>query len=342
MSSIDVEAYLAEARVLKPGEIEARKRLGDWLPEAFIDSHAHATLPEHVLEVPASSFRHMHSTFPSFTLEQSVQINALLHPDKHIRTLRFAIPWRGINHRVANQYLLDSSPADDRVALFGISDDVDYTVEALRQNRVSALKMYHAYLSPPATEIYDYFVPPVLEEASRLGIPVILHPPRIITSVLDQLQRLQRDFPKLTVVLAHLGLTKSVVPGLEEAYREVAKSERFYTDTSMVPSVDVVKLALKVFGINRVLYGSDQPVNLIRAVAYTHPRLGQRLVTEYPYHWVAADEHAEYGHLAANAPHTHWQQLEAIRQAIDALPPHEKAAAKDAVFNRNAISVFGF
>ena len=44
--------------------------------------------------------------------------------------------------------------------------------------------------------------------------------------------------------------------------------------------------------LGRVIYSSDKPLNLIRSKMYLHPQLGQRLITEYLYHWVDLGEHS--------------------------------------------------
>jgi hypothetical protein len=103
--------------------------------------------------------------------------------------------FRGTNHRAANLYLLKQSDAQDRIALYGLPDDPEYTLRMfLEHPRVSALKMYYLYLEPPPTEIYQYFPKVVLEEAQKRDVPTVLHPPRKITECLDQIIKLAQDF----------------------------------------------------------------------------------------------------------------------------------------------------
>lgn len=256
--------------------------------------------------------------------------------------MRFSHVFRGIDHRIVNSYLIAESASTDRVALYGLPDDEEYTVEELRTGRYSALKMYYLYLEPPGTEIYQYFPPRILREAERLGVPIILHLPRRITQCLPDLLRLISDFPRLTVVLAHLGLTKMPVPGLAEAYASVAVHDNIFMDTAMVPSAEVVKMALAAFGSKRILFGSDEPVSMVRAVVYAHPDLGQRLITEYPYHWVNPEEHRSFRHLAKGAMHGLWPALRAIKEAVESLDEEERSKARQRIFHNNAVKVFGF
>jgi len=307
----------------------------EWLPDTIIDCHAHCNLSEHVRSIDDRAYNHMLSTFPSFSLEESREWHALLHPGKDVRSLRFPKTFRGIDHRAANLYLLEQSDVQNRISLYGLPDDPEYTIGMLGHPRVSALKMYYSYLEPPATEIYQYFPKVILEEAQCRDIPIILHPPRRITMCLNQILTLATDFPRLRVCLAHLSLTKSVVPGLEEAFAQIAQLPRVHFDTALVPSAEVVVTALRIVGPERIMYGSDEPLNLIRSTPYVHPEKGERLATQYPYHWVDSSEN-QYKHLAASITHAHWQALHAAKTAVSDLPEREQATVKQKLFHDNA------
>jgi len=339
---IDRDAYLAYAAQLTERERVLITDFRDWLPATIIDCHAHCNLSEHVHSVDARAYGHMLSTFPSFTLEESSRWHAVLHSGTNIRSLRFPKTFRGVDHRAANDYLLTNSAPDDRVALYGLPDDPEYTLSMLNHSRVSALKMYYSYLEPPATKIYEYFPKLVLAAAQAHDIPIVLHPPRNIVVCLDQIIRLSIDFPRLRVCLAHLSLTKSLVPGLETAFHKLASYPNVVFDTALVPSAEVVSMAIELVGVDRIMYGSDEPLNLIRSVPYTHPEKGERLATDYPYHWVDPKDFQRYRHLAANATHAHWSALGAIRSAIARLPIEKQEATKLAIFHDNAKRFYRF
>lgn len=76
----------------------------------------------------------------------------------------------------------------------------------------------------------------------------------------------------MRVCLAHLGLTKNIVPGLEEAFMTIATFLQVYFDTALVSSADVVGMALQIVGPNMIMYGSDEPLHLIHSVPYLHPQ----------------------------------------------------------------------
>lgn len=343
MDTVTTRKYLQDALSAVQKEAESMSGTLAWLPEEIIDVHAHCNLPEHVLEISQEIYNHPISTFPSFTLEDSHEMIRRMYPGKRVRTIRFANAWKGIDHKAANDYLVRESTSVDRVALYGIPTDEEYTINALASGRFAALKCYPAFLNPPAQKIYQYFTPVILRETERMGIPIILHLPSIITGCVDDLKNLLSDFPHLVVILAHLGLPLLPAPGLQNAYAEVAKCRRVFMDTSIVPSAEVMEIAISEFGPDRILYGSDEPLNLIRAKAYENPLLGQRFAVEYPYHWVCPEEQARYGYLAKGCTSLHWQTLEALRTALEKLFSQGfLAKAKEMIFYANAKKVFRF
>lgn len=335
-------AYLNYAQKLTPGEINLISIFAEWLPENLIDCHTHCSLEKHVNSIHPRAFQHMLSTFPYFSLEESAEWNTVLHPQNRVRTLRFAMPYIGIDFKKANSYLLTSSPLEDRIALFGIPHDPEYTNSMLDHPRVSALKMYHMTIEPPAKKIFEYFPREILREAEKKQIPIILHPPTRITKCVDQIIQLTKLFPDLKICLAHISLTKEIVPGLSKTLEVLKKIPNIWFDTALVPCHEVVFLALRIIGPNRIMYGSDSPLHLIRSKPYSNPMLGERLITEIEYHWVDKKEHLKYKHLANNPTHAHWDALIAIKKAIERLPLENQASTKNKIFHDNAAKFYNF
>lgn len=340
---IDAREYLIDSLNFSQQEILLRESFLDWLPDQIIDCHVHCNLKKHSTRIDDDTYKQMMSTFPSFTLRQSNSLRTLLYSNKTVRSLRFPLVWRDIDHKEANAYLLKNSPEEDRAAVYGIPNDILYTETILNHRRTSALKMYPRFFIPPAQKIYQYFPPEILDVAEGLGIPIILHLPKVITQCIDELMKLTDDFPHLTVVLAHLGLPHLPVPGLQQTYELAARHTRVFMDTAMIPSTEVICMAIAAFGPDRILFGSDEPLNLIRAQVYENPILGQRLITLYPYHWVDKNEHKQYKHLASDVTHMHWGALIALRDAITkSYNSLEQKSVKEKIFYDNAKEVYGF
>ncbi|MDD2324487.1 MAG: amidohydrolase family protein [Alphaproteobacteria bacterium] len=342
MKKIQRNKYLAYASNLKREEIKQIATYVLWLPDQIIDCHAHCNLDIHVKSLSPTVYNHMMSTFPSFNLDESESWTKVLLPGKDVQHLRFPHAFPGIDHRAANTYLLENSPDKDLVAIYGIPNDIPYTIETLNHPRASALKMYYLYLDPPAKDVYQFFPTQVLKEAERLKKPIILHLPSPLPQCVDQVERLAQDFPELKICLAHLGVCETVTSELESAFRKIRPYPNINMDTALVPSSKVVSLAYDVLGLKRIMYGSDAPLNLIRSVWYQNPELGTRLATEFPYHWANPSEYVKYKHLALNSIHAQWTALGAIHSFFDGKWGPERIQAKLAIFHSNAKIFFGF
>ena len=343
LSEIDLAKYLEDSLSFTDKEKLLTKEFSEWLPQEVVDCHTHSNLREHVQEVDEEMFHQMISTFEGFNLEDSRRVELAFFGGKTLKRLRFPFPFRGIDIKAANEYLSRNVKNPDKVALCGIPNDIEYTISMLQTGRFSALKMYHQQFNPPSKQIYEYFPPKILNVAENENVPIILHLPQVITLCKDQILRLVEEFPNLRISLAHLGLANLPVPNLRETYDELSKYSNIYLDTSMIPSEEVVTLALKAFGDKRVMYGSDEPLNLIRSVIYNNPGLGQRIVTEYMYHWVNKDEHERYKHLASGASHAHWPPLIAIKKSIEALYlENQQSRVKNNILCNNAKGLFSF
>jgi predicted TIM-barrel fold metal-dependent hydrolase len=113
-------------------------------------------------------------------------------------------------------------------------------------------------------------------------------------------------------------------------------------DTAMIPSAEVVEMAIDAFGVDRIIFGSDEPLNLVRALVYNNPQLGERLITQEAYHWVDPKEHADYAYLARDVIHMHWSAILALKNATDKLPEEVRDSARESIFYGNARALFGF
>lgn len=342
MKDIPKNKYLKDSMKFKTSELDLIDFFSKWLPEEIIDCHIHCNQSDFIKPMSEKTYQHMISTFPSFTLEESETVNSLFYMNKKVSSLRFPHVFRDLDQKKANKYLLENSRSSDRIAIFGLPEDIPYTIKLLSHPRTSALKMYYSYTEPNAKYIYECFPREILDEAERLGIPVIMHLPRVITKSKDDLLQTIKDYPKLKVVVPHLGSTKFVISDLENTYNELATKTNIFLDTSLNPSYEVVKLALKTFGVDRVMFGSDAPLNLIRSIPYIHPQKGQRIITEYKYHWLDEKEYGEYKNMAKDLVHVHWNCLLAIKRAVEDYPQNQHELIKQKIFYKNAKTFFKF
>ena len=350
--SYDHQSYFTHGMNPSDEEVAWRDKLNSQLPDQIIDAHVHNSTEDSFNPNEMSDFTwsHMVSTYPVTTVEQSQQISDIMLPGKEIRRLRFAHAFRGIAHAIVNDYLVENAPAQDRVAFFGLHEtpeEIDYTVAELEGGagtKYHGLKMYYSAGSKPVYDLYKYFPKPVLTEAERSETPIILHLPNSAENSLDELKDISESFPHLRIVLAHIGVTWIDNPELERVFSEVASYGNIAVDTSGVTDRGVIEKAIRYLGANYILFGTDEPLNLLREQTYDNPSLGPRIITDYPYHWVDPVEWEQFKDTVPTPTYSHLQQLAALEAALDAVTKTEaeKQAMAQAIFYDNAKKLFGF
>ncbi len=339
-SSIPVDAYLEYALSLTLREKEHIKEFSKWLPNKIIDSHVHSNTRSHCKFLNEYYFHVPDSTFPWFEISKHIKVNHVLYPTSKVRMLIFPMPYRGINHKVANDYILYQTTKNSTITpiLYGIPDDTEYTISMLQKKRFYGLKMYRAYFSPPAQKIKEYFPDQILKHCEEIDIPIILHLPRSLPECIDELLVITKKFPSLRIVLAHLGLVFLPLKNLKKTFLRLNRYESVYLDTAMVTSAKVFKMAFDILGYHRIIFGTDQPLNLIRGKMYKNPTLGVRIATEYSYHWADPKEQKEFSQYATNSVHFHWEILLALKKAVQSYG--ENKNIKNSIFRENAKRVF--
>ena len=165
------------------------------------------------------------------------------------------------------------------------------------------MKVYYALIGEDAktrdryleASIFDFLPPSQLEILNERRAWVTLHVPRAgrlaAPQNIAEIGRIRREYPRITLVIAHLG--RCYTPShAEEAFPRLAKDEGLYFDNSAVFHPEVHRLALATFGSQRILYGTDNPVFYMRGRQQYH---GREYVnhTDYPFHFNQQREPAE-------------------------------------------------
>lgn len=341
---VDFDGYRKDVAALTREEEQIQSWIADWLPPCVIDAHTHNALREHVHDIPDRALGHMASSFPWQSVRESRHQQATLFPGSAVRSLRFSHPHPGVDHGRVNEWLYgEIRNTSDRFAVFGLQSAPEWTIEQIHRFRPGALKMYHLVTDPPGRTITSVFPDDVLSECENRHLPIILHLPRQITESIEELLVVARRFPGLPIVLAHLGVPNYLRPGLEAAYAALAPLSNVYMDTACMEHADVIELALRHLGSHRIIFGTDDPISLLRVAPFVHPIKGPRVAPRRPMHWTDPTEFAEYGHIGANAVMNHWQQLVALRNALDRFAPSSGCiAAKRQVMHENAEQLYGF
>jgi hypothetical protein len=336
---VEADRFRQDVSVRIPGRNDPAT-LAAWLPERIFDAHIHNFLREHVDEVPRSMESHIINTYPESSLQDTAVMHSTFFPGREVKGLHFSHAMPGVAFKKVNDWLQQSLPPSDRFALFGLQQDIPYTLERL-DLKPAALKQYYLLSSRPAVGIYDVFPAEVLDRCQELEIPIILHLPRPIVESVEDVCDVATAFPRLPIVLAHAGIALTYTSTLTSAYEELASFENVYFDTALVDDPLVMKALLGVIGSRRVCYGSDSPLNAICATTYVHPELGPRMAPATRYSWTDATEYAEFGHLGVDSIQWHWAAMNAVFEGIHALPPKSQDRAIDDIFTAVAMRLYG-
>lgn len=342
---IDMHAYLAHALRFNAAELQAQSTVLPVLPPRVIDMHSHLGRPEDVASIDAALYANIISTYMHFTHEEHLQVRAMLWPrGVELLQVAFCFPFRGVDIRQGNRYVQDVARRDASFVplLTGDPSDVAYTRQELETGRWSGLKMYAEQLYQPAQRITDFFPHPVLEVANALHLPIILHLPHTLLQDYPELLQLAARYPRLPVVVAHFGMARGAPEEIAAALRATAPYATIFYDTSWFKDPRVFQLGLALLGPERILYATDQPFNLMRAQFVQHPTLGERIVSDYPYHWADPQEQQFYRETTGLQGDTllnfHFAGLLALWEALEAHYPQEdeRRRASEMLFYQNA------
>jgi uncharacterized protein len=137
--------------------------------------------------------------------------------------------------------------------------------------------LFQAFL--PNEEI----VHPIVEEAKRAKVPVLIHTGHSPFALPWSVGELAESFPDVKIVMLHMGDGHSVY--MEAAINVAKRLDNIYLETSRMPNGSKIKEALRVVGKDRVMYGTDIPFGdpVVEIVKGTVLELGDELDDLYFY-----------------------------------------------------------
>ncbi len=116
----------------------------------------------------------------------------------------------------------------------------------------------------------DDVVHPIMEEARRAKVPVLIHTGHSPFSLPWSVGELAETFPDVKIVMLHMGDGHGLY--IQAAINTAKRLENLYLETSAMPMGTKIREAIDVVGKDRVMYGSDvpfgnPPVEIARATA---------------------------------------------------------------------------
>ncbi len=91
--------------------------------------------------------------------------------------------------------------------------------------------------------------------SSELGLPVLFHSGDDPFSNPLQIEKVAIDCPEASIIMGHMGGFFYV----EEAIRVAKRNSNVYLETSVMPYPEMIRLAAKSIGVEKIFFGSDAP-----------------------------------------------------------------------------------
>ncbi len=309
--------------------------LADWLPEKIFDVHTHSWLPEHNLEPIFNERVGLVFEAESVSKEDLQEAYRLLFPGKRLEYLAFGVPLTTVDRVANNSYI---SQSIDNQRSFGLyvahpSENAETLLQNLKNGGFVGVKPYLSYVTWKALEevrIRDFLTDAMLELAHTYRLPVMLHVPRekriADPDNITDLLYIAKYYPKARIILAHAGRAYS--SDIIRTALEKLEGTNFWLEFSNVQSADVVDEVLKRMPLERVMYGSDIPVAVVRG--YMFMLNGQRVaLTRKVFPWSISGKPGQL-----RCTFMGYEQLRAMKHGCERLGLGKEAVQK--LFYSNA------
>jgi uncharacterized protein len=326
-----------------------RQHLQGFLPDKIIDAHTHAA-PARLWQAgdPLPTYWpgwiSMDCPMP---LPNLLQALLMLFPGKEVTPIVLGTAQReGVEAATAHL----QQGLQDYPHIFAFMNNLPEWSERelaarMARGRFSGLKPYPtlAPASIPARDaaIFDYLPRQHLKLAEENGWVITLHISREARLAdplnIAQLKEIAERFPRLKLVLAHIGRTYTP-RNAEEGFAALGETARFfYWDFSATTQERAMELLIQAAGPQRILYGSDLPVVAARARRITEGENYVNIMREAD--WQDAhtrlappEEHAQITFLL-------YEEIAAFKRVAQRL--HLTTQDIEDVFYRNARRLLG-
>ncbi|MDD4357064.1 MAG: amidohydrolase family protein [Smithellaceae bacterium] len=250
-----------------------KRELNDFLPSKLFDAHVHLLNVENFTANTNFPATHILRKFGlEYTLEQHLAYMKKMLPKQEIYLNSFGFPAAEAVPEEAAAY---TGSISDNNRYFGMtmvtpSESVASVSGRIIRHKLVGYKPYSCFVrSKDDSEItiMDMISSEHLEFANENALAITLHIPRPgrLADPVNQRQMVElcHRYPDIAFIFAHIGRAyylEAVTGQLEK----VAACPNAYIDTAMVNHEGVLEYAFKVFPRDRILFGSDAPIAMLR------------------------------------------------------------------------------
>ncbi len=253
------------------------KELKSFLPDTFIDIHTHIWLNSMTPQGdPNGGSTWTELVADEMSGEELLDSFARLFPAQKVTPLVFG----GCKQKLdeCNQFVYDSA----KKLGFPILTRTDYALDPdalareVHANHSLGLKPYLTFCPPyiPASEIriYDFLPHEHLEMANKHGWIIMLHIARNqrLRDVVNiaQLMEIEKRYPNVRLVVAHVGRAYSK-QDLGDAFEVLKNTKNMMFDFTANVCDDAIAACIKAVGTERLMFGSDLPIAIMRMYRIT-------------------------------------------------------------------------
>jgi len=332
---------------LFPLDSKERKDLEEIIkdfPETIIDFHSHAGPRKAVKgkELPETyGMTFLYREIEDVLVHRAILSGIITKQEPHkVYQVVMAFPFYGIDLKGTNRWLLEETGERAGFLAFLIPLSGEKGLEETKKTLEAGSFFGIAEIHPRLLSSYPeslrgekgYLSEKFLELVEKQELPIIIHLPKHLLNHVEELKELSRDYPKLKVVLAHMGLVQVLTERSKNALSEILTLPNVYFDSSTVTDEKVFAHVLRESGAGKILFASDAPYDALRLevkfiegkmeVLSSQDLIGTKKVEE------------EINRMLISSP-------KALLEAVKEVYPNEEQAklVKEKIFYQNALKI---
>ena len=249
--------------------------LVDFLPQQIYDAHVHVYAPEHCTSTedqePSEGVTWWERPIDRMHRQTLDDCYSTLCPGREVNYLLLPWPHRRGNWDDASRFTAQEAADDPRSVAFMLTPpslSADHVADYVDRFGFRGLKPYRWWAEDEnECRLTEMFPEKFVDVANQKHLAVTMHlgKGRAIADEenLEDLERLTRQYPNVQWILAHMA--RCLVPWpIEEAAERLKQLPNIWFDCSSVTNSDVFATVLRHFPLDRIMYGSDFPVDLMK------------------------------------------------------------------------------
>ncbi len=266
------------------------EELEDFLPGKIFDAHLHFFNNAHCLSKPDDDPPEYNPTANCpFTILDKEALNKtyeLLFPGREVHYLAFGWVYRRIDfdkHNAFTAAQVADDPQSRALMLVHPSFSVEKVAHDIDHYGFRGLKPYRFWAQDDVNcSITDMIPEPLIELANDKELIIMMHLGKKLGIAdednVNDLLRLSNRYPKIKWDLAHMARSSIAWP-LERSIEKIKDVPNFWYDFSSVTYSDVFTLAFRHLPLDRIMFGSDIPCDLLRGTIVSFG-YGWELITD--------------------------------------------------------------